>query len=483
MQRPKLKDDTMSGWLNKIRRHGRQTVLSAAIGAAFCMPGTASTQEIDDGSKARVNLASKLGMLSQQISGAACRMSGDIDASEARLTLRDARIEVKSILEGLEFGNRVLGVPTPEKQRRTIRALRNIGDEWNRMNAAMDGIMSGANVAANAARIVAGSQAMDGKAEVLASEINARYSNPNEMLVVDALAIQMAGRQRILIKKSAAEACLLAIGSGDITVLKETTGLFEKTLAALRDGLPSAGIRKPPNAQVLGKIEDAWGNWQTSRSALAAVEQGGAVDAGTVAQITADSEQLLKDMNDLVILYILSTPGRDGAIRALLAEIAKTELITWTQDPTLVAAVRAQNLAHARIGQDRIDALDLQWRAEAKENGGPLVNDLMSRPVSITLRDKQVATAGFINEIFVMDNLGLNVAQSAVTSDYWQGDEGKWQKSYGDGTGEGAVHISDVEFDESTGVFQSQVSIPVKDLETGKLLGAMTFGVNVQSLM
>jgi hypothetical protein len=82
-----------------------------------------------------------------------------------------------------------------------------------------------------------------------------------------------------------------------------------------------------------------------------------------------------------------------------------------------------------------------------------------------------------------MDNHGLNVAQSAVTSDFWQGDEDKWQQSYGDGTGDGAVHISEVEFDESTGVFQSQVSLPIKDPATGKLIGAITFGVNVQSLM
>ena len=97
--------------------------------------------------------------------------------------------------------------------------------------------------------------------------------------------------------------------------------------------------------------------------------------------------------------------------------------------------------------------------------------------------EEQLATAGFINEIFVMDMKGLNVAQSAVTSDYWQGDEDKFQLSYGDGTGAGAVHISEVEFDDSTGVFQSQVSLPVRDLATGDLLGAITFGVNVQSLL
>jgi uncharacterized phage infection (PIP) family protein YhgE len=38
----------------------------------------------------------------------------------------------------------------------------------------------------------------------------------------------------------------------------------------------------------------------------------------------------------------------------------------------------------------------------------------------------------------VKDNKGLNVGQSDVTSDYWQGDEAKWKKSYK--MGAGAVH-------------------------------------------
>ena len=80
-----------------------------------------------------------------------------------------------------------------------------------------------------------------------------------------------------------------------------------------------------------------------------------------------------------------------------------------------------------------------------------------------------------------MDNHGLNVAQSVETSDYWQGDEAKWQKTYGNGSGD--IHISEVEFDESTGSYQSQVSMPIKDPATGELIGAITFGINVQSLL
>ena len=64
---------------------------------------------------------------------------------------------------------------------------------------------------------------------------------------------------------------------------------------------------------------------------------------------------------------------------------------------------------------------------------------------------------GLFTEIFVMDAVGLNVAASDTTSDFWQGDEAKWQQTYS--AGSGAVHISDVELDESTQSYQSQVEL------------------------
>ncbi|MEO0930160.1 MAG: hypothetical protein AAFY14_05850, partial [Pseudomonadota bacterium] len=89
--------------------------------------------------------------------------------------------------------------------------------------------------------------------------------------------------------------------------------------------------------------------------------------------------------------------------------------------------------------------------------------------------------AGFVTEVFVMDDKGLNVAQSVETSDYWQGDEAKWKETYQ--VGPDALHISDVEFDESTGFYQSQASLAIKDPESGEVIGAITFGINVQNLM
>jgi hypothetical protein len=85
------------------------------------------------------------------------------------------------------------------------------------------------------------------------------------------------------------------------------------------------------------------------------------------------------------------------------------------------------------------------------------------------------ASAPHYAEIFVMDNQGANVAMSDKTSDYWQGDEAKFIKSYNGGRG--AIFIDDVKFDNSTQAYLVQVSVPVKDGD--KVIGAITFGINV----
>lgn len=79
-----------------------------------------------------------------------------------------------------------------------------------------------------------------------------------------------------------------------------------------------------------------------------------------------------------------------------------------------------------------------------------------------------------------MDNKGLNVAQSEITSDYWQGDEEKWQDTYLKGPS--AYLIGEIEEDESTQMFQSQISHSVVDPSSGKVIGAITIGVNVEAL-
>ncbi|MGH1453990.1 MAG: PDC sensor domain-containing protein [Paracoccaceae bacterium] len=174
---------------------------------------------------------------------------------------------------------------------------------------------------------------------------------------------------------------------------------------------------------------------------------------------------------------MFSTSGFATEFDAPLQALASSELAGIAAKPEIVAAVQAQNVQHAEIGQARIDELDATWRAETG-SGGALVNATLGKELSVLLRKIQEESGGIYTEIFVMDNVGLNVAQSSVTSDYWQGDEAKWQVPFNQNT----AHFGDVELDQSTQTYQSQISLPVLN-EAGQPIGAVTFGVNIEMLM
>ena len=163
-----------------------------------------------------------------------------------------------------------------------------------------------------------------------------------------------------------------------------------------------------------------------------------------------------------------------------IKNLANSEIKGWLKDPMIVGAVKAQNEQHASLSQGDIDRLDKQWRSEIGNGNRPLISKVMGNALSGFLKKKAETSQGLFSEIFVMDNKGLNVGQSAVTSDYWQGDEAKWKKTYL--AGADAMHIGGVKKDESTQAFQSQLSLPVVDPASNKVIGAITIGINVEQL-
>lgn len=163
-----------------------------------------------------------------------------------------------------------------------------------------------------------------------------------------------------------------------------------------------------------------------------------------------------------------------------LREVAAKKIQEWAKDPAVVAAVKAQNKAHSGLSQGDIDKMDKQWRSETAASAQPMIQKVISNELSKFLKAKKEASQGLYTEIFVMDNKGLNVGQSDVTSDYWQGDEAKWQKTYM--VGGDAVHIGGVQKDESTQSFQSQVSVSIVDPANKQVIGAVTVGVDVEQL-
>ena len=151
----------------------------------------------------------------------------------------------------------------------------------------------------------------------------------------------------------------------------------------------------------------------------------------------------------------------------------------WLTNPVVEISVNAQNRHNRNMSQADIDTADKAWRAERDADDQPLVAAVMTNPLSGYLTQIQARSVGLYSEIFVMDAKGLNVGQSSITSDFWQGDEAKFQKTYP--LGAAAVFIDEAEYNEDTDNWRSQLNMTLSD-GTGKPIGAVTVEINLTEL-
>ena len=179
----------------------------------------------------------------------------------------------------------------------------------------------------------------------------------------------------------------------------------------------------------------------------------------------------MKSLALLLFSLVLSVPALAQSAQAMQktldAEAAK--LRAWGSDSEIVAAVKAQNAKHVAL--KTIQSLDAQWIAG---KAPALVEQTITGPCSDHLRHLGNANAAY-GEMFVMDDQGALVCASEKTSDYWQGDEAKWQRAFNEGKGD--VFIDRPRFDDSASRNLAQISVPVMD--NGRAIGVITVGLSL----
>lgn len=167
------------------------------------------------------------------------------------------------------------------------------------------------------------------------------------------------------------------------------------------------------------------------------------------------------------------TAEQESALKAATKTIA-----AFGKDPTLIAEVRARN-AHPyseaeiqRIDKEWMQASDHPTQKESDSLSG-LIRSLQTNRCALQLK-KLVEVNRAFGESFVMDDKGANVCMTDRTSDFWQGDEAKWQKSFNGGNGQ--TFVDKPAYDTSTKQILVQISVPV--IDGGKTIGAITVGVS-----
>ncbi len=161
-------------------------------------------------------------------------------------------------------------------------------------------------------------------------------------------------------------------------------------------------------------------------------------------------------------------------IDAKVKAFAKDKLLAVIGHEVLVREAKAQNAKKVALAD--IQAQDKAWTAAESEL--PIQKEKLSNAAAEAIRGlaKQLPA---LREVFAMDDQGANVGQNNLTSDYWQGDEDKWKKSFAER--KGGVDVGKPKFDKSATATLQQVSLPLVDAD-GTVVGAITFGVAIEAL-
>lgn len=153
----------------------------------------------------------------------------------------------------------------------------------------------------------------------------------------------------------------------------------------------------------------------------------------------------------------------------------------FINDGVLVNVIKERNVEMNKLHQRQLDTLDIAWLDRSDPY---IIDSRMHNKASDWLREKVNGLnggqkVGPIEEIFVFDDKGFNVAETDLTHDMNQGDETKYWKSFGSGP-DGVV----IEAIAPDGGFPhiSQVSFAINDPATGKAIGAATIGINYDHL-
>jgi hypothetical protein len=183
----------------------------------------------------------------------------------------------------------------------------------------------------------------------------------------------------------------------------------------------------------------------------------------------------------LAIPLPAAAQGAPPNAEALIGPAMIAEVRSWLDTEIVRLSVESQNQRYAGADAARIEELDAQWRAEREAADKPLIAATLSSPLSVYLTRVQARALGLYVEVFVTDDKGLNVGQSSITSDFWQGDEAKFQNTFP--VGADAVFIDEPEWDEDLKIWRAQLNLTIADAGGRTPIGAATIEINLTELM
>jgi hypothetical protein len=156
-----------------------------------------------------------------------------------------------------------------------------------------------------------------------------------------------------------------------------------------------------------------------------------------------------------------------GVREAALARMPLARSIAT--DAQILKEIRAKNASGETM--EEVQRKDKEWMQNPQF---PLRKTLSENACAQKLRELIKGDANVV-EAILMDKHGANVCVSSVTTDYWQGDEAKFQKTF---DADKEVFVDEPAFDQSTGVFAIQLNVLIRDGQSK--IGALTLTLRIK---
>ncbi|MEM7499166.1 MAG: type IV pili methyl-accepting chemotaxis transducer N-terminal domain-containing protein [Pseudomonadota bacterium] len=289
------------------RRHFL-AMLSSTAAAGLATPAFASLSPAIDATAdatRRINIAGRQRMLTQRMAKAVGFARLGIETEMHLDQARDAHALFERSLRGLRYGDPELGLMS-EKNSKVRDGLGVVSSLWFDYGSAVANSVAKRRVDdTDFETIVSQNLTILKEMNRTVGYIERAYGG-SEIPLHLAVAINIAGRQRMFTQKMSKEVSMIAAGHApDETraALAETVTLFDNSLDALRNGMPMVGIQKPKTQEVNDQLARVAELWSALKPEVDGIATGGALTDATLVKVAEANNPLLVEMNKAVYLY------------------------------------------------------------------------------------------------------------------------------------------------------------------------------------
>ena len=266
-----------------------------------------------------LNLAGRQRMLSQKMSKEFFLVAADYQPQANRDQLKQTMSLFEKTLTGLRDGDDSLGLP-PTGSALIVKQLDKTKECYEQMQPVLAKVADGGTPSTEDIRLIAETNPpvlknMNKAVKMYERRASKVLTGAGSLGVV----INLAGKQRMLTQKLSKEFLLVYLGvdpENNRLNVRETAGLFDRTLKGLLDGdsdLELPTTTDPAIRDQLKTVADLWSGFYPT--VQVAAEQDAAITPAQVATVAEKNLPLLKQMNETVKMY--EKQAKNNAVAAV----------------------------------------------------------------------------------------------------------------------------------------------------------------------